>query len=362
MTALELYPGVDWYGHREEDLRVELLDLDNNVLDPNFGTVEHVRLVGSVFDRIARGGSAQITMVESNTDWLDRRLRILYRVNGEWVPRGIYLPATPTGPRGGLGEARSVELYDLNLVLDEDLYLDNQQVLAGEDVLARAVAEAAAGGVNIVVDGTATALTDARFDRAISRLEFINELLGIAAYDPLRMDDHGVPRSQRSVDPWRRAHSFEFDDGEYTGLYLDGWEDEEDLFKVPNRWICTSQSDGENEPLVSVAENLNGNDHWPYRFSHERRQRWVTRLTENVEVASQEALDIVCRGNLSQASNKRRIISFQCAWVPIALNDTIRFRNREHGISSMFRVTQLEEDFTLPGASMMVRAWEVGEL
>lgn len=350
---------IDWYGHRSENVRIELLDLDENVLDRDYAQVSEVVMTASVHDPITRGGTLALSSMV-NQEWLYRRIRIIYEANGVEFPRGIFLPATPKGPRGSLGESRSMDFYDKGLVLDEDIYTQTVSVAGGEMVVPRALTEAWSSGERpVIVQSTETARTAARFDRGISKLGFVNELLAMIAYDPLRMDDHGTLRSQPTIPPDRRTPTFVFNDGEYTGLYLDGWEDEEDLFKVPNRWMCISQEDGDNPALVSVMENLYGNDGWPYAFSREARGRWVSRVTENVEVASQEALDIICRANLTGASSARRILGFTCPWLPIAVDDVVEFHNSEHGIHSLVRITKLDESLNLPGATMTVRAWEV---
>ena len=153
----------------------------------------------------------------------------------------------------------------------------------------------------------------------------------------------------------KRPVEWTFDDGEYSGLYLDNFGDEQDLFGVPNKWIGVSRSDGSTPSLVSVKANTDPTS----RFSFQRRGRWITKVTTDVEATSQGILDAITQRNLSDATSVGRIFTIAHPWLPLDLEDVVVFRNSESKISSRCRITKQSEDLSLPGALVVTTMHEV---
>lgn len=340
------------YGHRSEALRVELLDINDEVVK-TLDTVKSARLDGNWDAQILWGGKMTLND-PGDIDWLLSRVKIWYGyiAQGEtemrWHPRGIFIPATPTGTRVEGQDLRDVELYDKTQVFKEDVVPTTYIVEAGEQVVfvvKRIIAEVE-GQVPNIVDYEDTVRVTMSWKPGTTKLQIINDLLASMNMMKIQMDGDGnlfsVPERLLEDTP-----SWVFRDSQYEGLYLDGWDDEEDLYSVPNRWVGWTRSDGDSEPLYSSAENHDPDS----RFSFQARGRWVTRVTEDVDTTSQAKLDAVIQGNLSRATNLARKITIVHPWLPILLYDFVEFHNEERDIHVLARVENIEETLTVPGVT-----------
>lgn len=347
------------YGDRDEALIVERLDLDDVPLEVLDLVDVDFRLTRSIYDSIRTGGVMHVTEAEP-IDWLLSRIRVTYVANGVEYPRGVFLPTTPTGPRNTMGGMRTIELYDKNLVLLEDVPAETYVMAAGAVVTDEVVALIqSANEERISVDeSTETTYALESWAPEDSKLAIANSLLESINYVKLYVDLQGVFRIEPYVNPTKRPVSWVFNDGKYTGLYLDGFEDEEDAFDIPNRVKAISRTDGEEPALVSVAENTDPTS----RFSIPYRGRVITHVSEDVEATSQESLDLITLQVLNNMTTSRRKVSFTCAWLPLDLENVVDFHNSEHSIHVRGRIVKIDENLRVPGATLKITLHVIGDL
>lgn len=293
----------------------------------------------------------------ADVDWLRTRLRIFYTVNGQQFSRGIFIPTTPTGARSATGGPRMVEIYDKATILVEDAVPETFVVPSGTvvtDLVRTLVQDAGIADVRIEDSEEVTA-AQSSWEPGTSLIEIVNDLLRSINFTAIHPTTSGALRAYPETPAEHRPVTWTLDDGEYTSLLMDDYEDEQDLYRIPNRWIGTSRTDGEEPALISVAVNTDPDD--PY--SYPSRGRWITRYSEDVEATSQEVLDSIILGNLNAARSVIRTLSITHAWLPLALDDIVRLIDREHGIDIRARVVKIEENLTVPGALMTTTLREV---
>lgn len=344
------------YGHRRESLRIEKLDLNDNLIGPYVYAGTGLKLEDSTGTTIKTGGTMDV--VDDSTDWLKIRIQVFYTTNGVEYSLGVFIPATPTGNRASGGGLRQVELYDKTLILQEDVEDKSYVVKKGTNVTNHVRALIQSSGEPRVSIEASDAVTNVQtvWNPGTPRLQIVNDLLSSINYTGLRATDNGILESVPNIDYEKKTPVWTFDDTNSTGLYMDDFGDEQDLFAIPNKWVGLTRSDGDEASFKSVITNEDPNS----PFSYQNRGRWITRVTENVEAVSQQVLDSIILGNLTRATNASRKFTISHPWVPLNLNDTVKFINTEFGINTTCRVTKMSMDMTLPGALVTTTLWELG--
>lgn len=343
-------------GHRVESLRIEMLDIKDNAKGAYQFAEKSVRIESSTGAVIRSGGTLEVS--DDETDWLQTRLQIYYVSNGVEYSRGVYIPATPTGSRSTRNGVRQVELYDKTLVLHEDCVASSYAVNKGVNVVnhVRSLITGAGEARHNLEDSSETTIVQTVWEPGTSKLQIVNDLLESINYTKLSASSEGLLESSPATSYESKTPVWTFDDDTYTGLYLDDFGDQQDLFAVPNRWIGMTRSDGDEPGLRVVVENTDPDS----PFSIENRGRVITRVSEDVEATSFAVLDAIIRGNLTGATNASRKFTITHPWVPLELEDVVRFKNTEYSIDAMCRVSKTEENFTLPGALVTTTLWELG--
>lgn len=335
-----------WFlGHRRESLRAELLDRNGKKIR-DFEEVHGFRTTAAWLDDIRTGGTMTV-QDNHDVDWLRSRVKLWYSFNGHEFPQGVYLPATPTGARTSGERYREVELYDRTLVLHRDHHPERVNVEQGESIMLAVIEEILGAGEVIpsLPNETPTARLAMTWDPGTTRLRIVHDLLKSAGYRNLSVTPDGSYEIVKAIPDSQATPVWSFRDDQYSGLYLDGFEDEQDLFSVPNRWIGWTRSDGDEPGLYTVVEN-----HDPASpHSIENLGMVVSRVTEDVEASSQAVLDAIILGNLTEATNATRTIEIEHPWLPIRLEDVVDFHNTEHGIHVRAKVTHIDTNFNLPG-------------
>ena len=111
--------------------------------------------------------------------------------------------------------------------------------------------------------------------------------------------------------------AYKFMPGEHATFLPDvGWKAEA---TVHNRVVCVSQETGESPAMVAVAENTNPDS--PYSF--QTQGRWVTRVEENVEAASQAVLNQHAQRLLAGEGTAGRVVSRELLPEAIELNAVV---------------------------------------
>lgn len=100
--------------------------------------------------------------------------------------------------------------------------------------------------------------------------------------------------------------------------------------------ICVSQATGDEEALVSVAENTNPQS--PYSF--QARGRWIDHVEENVETTGQTALNDYAARRLQELSSAMSTVTITHLYRPFNLNDAATFASHRAGITGRHVITK----------------------
>lgn len=331
-------------GARAPSYRVELLDADEHLLGPLVG-FEGGRLEWNRYAPIRSGGN--LTLDGPAPEWGGQRIRVSYVLTtdeGEHVwPRGIYLPSTPSTSYRGAGAGTEVELFDKLLILDEDEVGETFAVEEGASIIpaVRAVI-AGAGETSIsITDSGATLANGMVFEAGTSRLAIANKLLAAAHYFSLWCDGAGAYRADPYALPAQRPTARELLDNR-DGIYLSAFTRERDTFKIPNRINAIQRPDDETgaEPLTYTADLPA--EH-PFSAAS-RGGRVIARSVKDLEVATIAELQARAERELMEAVQFTAKLEITHAWVPLELNEVIRFRSLRRGIDTRATLTHQSVD------------------
>lgn len=118
--------------------------------------------------------------------------------------------------------------------------------------------------------------------------------------------------------------SYLFEAGQYS-IHQPGWQSEQDLSSVPNKFVVVGEGSDSTSALSAVATNENPES--PY--SVQARGRWITR-TETGAEGSQEVLDRLAQRRLIDAMSPVAKLAVTHAIVPLEPNQVIDFRATDH--------------------------------
>lgn len=315
--------------HRTEAWRYDVLDL----ADKKIGELDGVsggNFDFSVASTIRSGGS--LTCNAAGLDWLRLRIQPWYTMTAlrqtiSW-PIGVFLPASPGTKYSEPGGVQTVELYDKLLVLDQDRTDGTYAVPAGSKVtdVIRGILVGIGEVRDAITDSPETLNSAMTFEADTSKLKIINELLDAINYFSLSVDGAGVFHAAPYVAPGGRGIAWEFADNE-KGLYLPDFSLDADTFNVPNKVIQVSTSDGTTPALIAEARNENPDS----PFSYNQRGRWITRTETEVEATSQTVLNKIAQRRLSELSGVTESYEIEHAFIPLDLNDAVRFISEAEG-------------------------------
>jgi hypothetical protein len=162
-------------------------------------------------------------------------------------------------------------------------------------------------------------------DEETSKLSVVNDLLNAANYWSLNADPLGWLTSAPYQAPETRGVDWFFsDDPSGGGLYLDGWDYDQDFSQAPNRLIAIQKVDGEDPPLVAIAEDTNPES----KLSFPGRGRWVAK-TETVEAPDQDTLDQIAARRLREAQSVAITLTVEHPFQPeVVLNSVVSFQSK----------------------------------
>jgi len=355
---------LDLHGSRIEGLYAHLMPMDRGYgphppldsSDLNEIKLDSVAMDCSWVAPISKGGKVSFKDV-ADVDWFKTLICVHYRARqgvGEVVDFcfGQYFPSTPAGVRASRRYAPTVDLYDMTLPLSEDEVPETYVCQAGENVVDEVVK---------VVDSTGlylpTRITPAEnvltrtttWPAGTSKKQIATDLLDKIDYHRLTMGWDGVLFSRPKTVQESAEASVVFTDhpvkpGEVYARYDSQFEEVKDLFKVPNRWIAKSQSDGPVPGMVAYVENTDPES----PTSYQARGRWVTRTTEESDVDTYSELLGIAKRNMTNASNVRHTVTFTHSVYPNEIRDMVEFHNDEYGIHVRGLVTRMEYGLKLP--------------
>lgn len=170
------------------------------------------------------------------------------------------------------------------------------------------------GITKIKISSSASTLNrDIEYDIGTTKLEIVNDLLDKLNFNSLSSDGDGFVVSEPYVRPSNRSVDIEYADDELSVIFDDGFTEELDVSRTPNRWIAIA-SNPETVPLTSVYENTDANS----PTSIQSRGRVIAaEPLEYTDIASQEVLDEKVRRAAEEDLNVYGNIEFNTAIMPI---------------------------------------------
>lgn len=277
------------------------------------------------------GGSASLTIDErgQGIDWMRHRVQITYDPGLRGIEPWPVATMLFTSPRTVTHDDRTTHTVDLlskMAVVDEDTVESRYSLPAGTPIISTVVALIqSTGETRIAATGSTAALSSPMvWDAGTSKLTIVNDLLAAAGYWSLWCDGGGQYRVEPYVLPADRPVAWTFAAGQYA-IHQPGWEHEQDLASVPNRFVVVGQGSDEVPALSAVATNEDPES----RFSFQTRGRWITR-TETGAEGTQAVLDALAQRRLIDAMSPVAKLGVTHAIVPLNPNDVIDFRGRDH--------------------------------
>lgn len=321
MTDRYLPPVADplTAGHRVESWWVDLLARDGTPLGRLDGllggSVEHNA------NRVIHGGG-ELTVDDTGqvSDWLDRRVRIWWQVEGvdPW-PLGTFVCSTPSEQHASTGRTWRVDLLDTLSVLDADGVSGTLALPAGT-VVTTAVSQVITGAGEsdlAITPSTETLSAPMVWEAGTSRLRICNDLLASINYWSLRCDPLGRVTASPYTRPGDRSVSRDLTTDR---IVADEWGREQDLAAVPNRVVLVSAGASDTPALVGVAENTDPSS----RLSIPTRGRVITYTDTGVDATSQSVIDALAARRLADLSSPSATRTVDVAPVPISLHDVVR--------------------------------------
>ena len=290
------------------------------------GTLDSVlpgaQVSGNVHAEVRWAGSLEVHG-EPGVDWNQVRVRPVRHwddgTQSGATPYGLYVVKPAEGAEPSTGTVTKLDLYDRTIVVSEDRVTDTFTVPAGRNVVG-AVAEiiGSTGETGVALTPTEDVTrTDLVWEPGTTKLRIINDLAEHAGYFALWADLHGQFRFEPYTAPQDRPVAYKFMPGEHATFLPDvGWRAEA---TVHNRVVCVSQETGESPAMVAVAENTNPASPW----SFQAQGRWVTRVEENVEAASQAVLNQHVQRLLAGEGTAGRVVSRELLPEAVELNAVV---------------------------------------
>lgn len=316
----------DWFGPRTPRWIIELLDRDDSPIGRLDGVTGGSVELGA---QTELGVSGQLTIVDrgQGIDWMRHRARVSYDPGIRGLPAWPIATMLFTSPKLSVSaEARTweVDLLGKMVVLDEDQIDATFSLAEGTAIIPEVVAQiTAAGETAIAVTPSSAVLKSQRvWPAGTKRRTIINDLLSSAGYWALWTDGAGQYRVEPYVDPGVREPAFTFEAGR-AAIHTPEWSRDQDLAKVPNKFVVKAQGDEDDEGIVGVATNTDPESPYSYQA---RGNRWITGTDEGAEIEDQEAADALALRRLRDQMAPVAHRSVRHAIVPLNPNDVVLFR------------------------------------
>ena len=286
-------------------------------------------------------GSGTITIItDENADWTVDRVQIWYRaeLGQEKIQYPLIVGIVGRPEVDEQAGTTTIQFFDKVALLAEDRIAKTWSFPAGKNVVdaVKEIVESV-GSFHNVPDLGQTLRTAMSWPVGTSKLTMVNKLLESIHYVPVRADGQGVLISHYDSATPRVSHNFTPGPECVAGPVE---SDERDLSDIVNRVIGISTADGDNEPLVSVIDNVDKSSPW----SIPRRGRVLAITQDNIDVSDQNALDDYVRDLLYARS--------QVVWTQVIKHLRVRLDISQAVIAPNglpFVVEEITQELT-PGA------------
>ena len=339
--------------HRREKIIYQLLD-DNEDLIGTLDGVTGGSLSWSIFQAVKSSGDITYTKT-GEIDWSAVRIKITYSANGLDFPLGVYLPAITTWEHTDATVTLPIDLYDKLLIPQEATLGRTLVIKAGSNIMQTVVAQIKALGenkINLPTDSKKVS-TDLVFEPADTILKVVNTLLESAGYLSLYCDPNGWYRAEPAIAASSRPIQHTFMPGDNC-IHLPEFKLIRDWPAVPYRLTCVGRTNGD-EPADSASYTLD--DVAPGSEAAAKARRWKHRVDTDVEAATLEDLQAICKRRLLLAAAVTRQTTVKHAYIPLALNQRVRFSDGGQDFSGT--ITQQRMSLDTPGALVETTIREV---
>lgn len=304
-----------------------LLDEADRVIRP-LTTVTGGSLEVNANTRLKYSGSLTLADAEG-IDFMRHRVKITYNPGIPQLPSldmAVMLLSSPKQRHTAKGTRWEVGLLSKLVLVDEDCVEESYSLPAEANIIdeARALLLSVGGGHAKINASDITLKTALTWDAGTSKLTIINALLEAAGYWSLAVDGSGIFQLAPYAPPGARPVEFRHRAGSMS-IHRDEWDYTRDLASVPNRVVCVSQGTDTEPSLVGVAVNEDPTS--PYSYA--ARGRWVTKVVDNVEAASQKVIDSLAQRALLDAMSPVGKLSVTHAIIPTVVNDVVEFEPAE---------------------------------
>jgi len=304
--------------HRSDDYRVDLLNLDGDLVHQLDGVEYGGEITLNVAADVRGTGRLEIVTDRPRINWLDHLVRVWYVGAGMEVPLLTGEPHSPRDQHTATHISQEVALYDATDALNTDSFGGFYGVPAGVNIIdqVRQITESTGLDRMILEPSPATLAASMTWEPDTSKLRVVNDLLYAAGYWAIYADPLGWLRGEPYTPPERRPVAWPFD-----RLYLPDWSRTLDTRGIPNRVVCIQRVEGDETPLEAerVLDDI-APDSWN---TVARRKRQRTKVYDDVDAANQEVLQSICDRYLLDAQRVAEVREFTHPWLPTVGPNTV---------------------------------------
>lgn len=270
-------------------------------------------------------------------------------------PMGMFLMAAPTQTHAGLViPPRSINAFDLGLILQDDKVVDRYTVTAGTAYVDAILVVLVSSNFNNaqIVPSASVLPADRDWDPGTTKAAIINDLLKALNYATLSFDGNGVPLAGPQPDTSTAPSLYTYNVGAQGVVIPDnGFAETLDLSGVPNvfvQFVSSPDTDGTGTPIALRSEYINSNPASP--TSTVSLGRNIVDYESVTDIADQSTLDASTLSAAQQASQVFSVVEFYTGLMPI--HTTADILNIDWGDGSVrYKETQWSMDLKA-GAQM----------
>ena len=275
---------------------------------------------------------------------------------GGWAefPLGVFLLSTPEKEYEGNMKFRNIEAYDKLQILVDDGFNARYIADEGDNIVDEVIALLQDAGLSkINIESSSKELpTWLSWDPGVTRLEVINQLLGIINYEPIYVDEYGYFSSRPYRSPEQRASEYEYRTDQYS-VIEPGAKARTGYFAVPNEWVGVV-SEPDRVPLTYTYQNTN-----PDSPTSIGNKGWTKTKYIDVEAVDIESLRGIVEKQAYKDSQVLTEMEFSTAVMPFhSHSDVYRVQHHKLDVDAKFEELGWSMDLRADG-SMSHRARQV---
>lgn len=298
---------------RQVAYKYELLD-KNNAHKKWIYTVSSCNIAYQSLTQLK--ASAKLSMLDdSGINWLTDRIRIYMVLNGVQTLLGTFLLSSSGKKIDKIGTAtREVEAYSTLQILLDDKLETRLQIVAGTNVVNECIRLIGSSGLYDITASDKVLLSDKTYEIGASKIEVINELLGIINYTSLYVNREGTFIARPYILPTDRSIDITIKN-DIVSKVKEEMSDSLDLFDIPNVWVRYSNDININPPLSYTFENNNSTS--PTSIQNRGR-----RIVSAEAVETTDINDLIAKTKSDALDDNSKFANLEFS---MAINPTLEF-------------------------------------